>query len=150
MKLEWAFLAEGFGRDSRQAITVIGINQNVQIADSLPAITKRGVFAHITDEEGLLKENDTVSLSLEVRSPEGRVISAQTGEASVAPVPWPDIPLGIDVVAEIVMRLHEFGRYSITVRLAHVDADGKTETVDGAISFHVRQPIPTGPPVAIS
>ena len=146
MKLAWLFLAEGFGRDAKLAVTAIGVNQNLQVSQELPVVTKRGVLAHVTDEEGLLKENDAISLSVEVRNPSGRVISAQISEAIVAPLAWPDLPVAVDVVAEMMLRLHEYGRHSVAVKLTHVDADGQTKAVDGEVFFYLREPPATSMP----
>jgi hypothetical protein len=139
VKLEWLLIAEGFGRDAKQAITAIGINQNVQIAQSLPVVTKRGVFAHLTDEEGRLKEGDTISVSLQVKSPSGRTIIGQTSEGPVGPPPWPDLPVGVDIVAEVGLRLPEFGRYSFELTLTHVDSVGSAKSVESEVVFHVKE-----------
>jgi len=151
MKLEWIFLAEGFGRDSKEAVTAIGINQTVHVTNELPAVTKRGVFAHLTDPEGLLNEGDTISMALEIKSPSGRTVAAHAAEAAVGQLPWPDLPTGVDVVAEVQLRVSEFGSYSVSVSLTHVGADGKTRTAVGEVAFHVRQqPAPALPVPASS
>lgn len=139
MKLEWIFLAEGFGRDAKQAVTAIGINQTVHVTDELPVVTKRGVFAHVTDPEGLLKEGDTISMAMEVKSPSGRIVAAQAAEVAMGQLPWPDLPTAVDVVAELQLRLSEFGSYAVSVSLTHFGAGGETKSAAGEVAFHVLQ-----------
>jgi len=144
VKLEWVFLAEGFGRDAKQAITAIGVNQNVHPVQELPATSKRGLFAHISDAEGRLREGDTLSVTLEIKNPSRRTISAQTAELPLGAPTWPDLPLSVDIVTEAAIRFEEFGAYLFSVTLTHVGKDERSESVTGEVELHVKkQPPPT-------
>ena len=144
MKLEWIFLAEGFGRDAKQAVTAIGINQNINPVQELPATSKRGLFAHVSDVEGRLREGDTIGVTLEIKNPSGRTISAQTAEMPLAPRVWPDLPYSVDIVTESIVRFDEFGAYLFAITLTHVDRDGRSESVSGEVPLYVKkQPLPT-------
>lgn len=106
-------LAEGLGQDSRGAITIIGVNQNVLEASSLPAVTKRAVLVHFVDDDHDLKIGDQLNFRIKVVSPSEEVINAQAAQANVGASRWPDLPLAIDFPIEIILNCPEYGSYRI-------------------------------------
>jgi hypothetical protein len=109
MKIEWILLAEGLGQDAKGAITAIGLNQNVLVAQTLPASTKRAIVAHLIACEGTPSPGDAISLRFGVSNPDGQVIAAQTAQAIVGPSLWPDLHPGLDFPVELVLTFHQYG-----------------------------------------
>ena len=141
MKLEWIILAEGFGTASNGAVTAIGINQEVIITPSLPATTKRGVFAHFVDSSGSIAGQE-LEVTLTVTDPGGKTILTQTAPARMnANPPWPELAKGIDVFLEIPLRLSEYGAYEISLSLKLPDG----ETIVGRVRFYVKEAMPASP-----
>jgi hypothetical protein len=146
MKLEWIILAEGLGQDAKSAITAIGIGQNVLIAPTLPAVTKRAILAHFVidktdDDTEPLKEGDKLLFRVSFVSPSGKVIQAISAPATLAPMPWPDLPASIDMPAEMLLTCPEYGRYEIIIEADL--PDGKT--INGHLDFYVREAPPPPP-----
>jgi hypothetical protein len=47
--------------------------------------------------------------------------------------------VGVDIVAEVGLRLPEFGRYSFELTLTHVDSAGSAKSVEREVAFHVKE-----------
>lgn len=136
MKVEWILLAEGLGQDAKGAITVIGLNQNVLGAPSLPVTTKRAVVAHFVADKGSLAPGDKLTLRFSVTSPSGKVIAAQTAQATIGQLPWPDLPASSDLPVELGLTFYEYGTHRFEVAVQ--TADG--QEVTGQIDFYVVTP----------
>lgn len=137
MKLDWMLLAEGFGQDSKGAITAIGLNQSVLLASSLPTTTKRAVLVHLVDEEDSLKPGGKLHFSFAVHSPSGRVLLAQSGQLVVGGKIWKDLPASVDIPAEFTFTAYEYGAHRIMAQIQHEDID----SVECSVPLYVRKPI---------
>lgn len=136
MKLDWIILAEGFGTSANGAVTVIGINQQVIIAPSLPTTTKRGVLAHFSDSSGTLAGQE-LDVTISVNDPNGKPLITQTAPARMTPeLQWPELPTGLDIYLEIPLRLSEYGSYEISLSLKQPGAD----PITGVVPFYVKKP----------
>lgn len=136
MKLDWILIAEGFGTSASGAVTAIGVNQQVVLASSLPATTKRGVMAHFVDESGTLAGQE-VEVTLTIYAPSGAPILAHTAPARMNETsPWPELPSGMDVFLEVPLRLSDYGAYEVALSVKQP----KGEPVEGRVSFYVREP----------
>lgn len=136
MKLEYILLAEGLGQDSKGAITAIGLNQNVFATASFPATTKRAVIAHLVHDGKPLQPGDKITLRFTVTSPSGKMIAAQTAQATVGQIAWPDLPVTSDLPAEMLLTLNEYGTYRFEVAVQMPDGEEMT----GQIEFYVVVP----------
>lgn len=147
MRLEWIILAEGLGQDAKAAVTAIGLGQNVLIAPSLPAVTKRAILAHFVENgstsaeesEKPVKAGDQLIFGVKVTSPSGNVITAMNTPAMLAPKAWPDLPASIDMPAEMVLTLPEYGCYKISVDATLPSGDAIT----GSLDFYVMEALPS-------
>jgi len=128
-------LAEGLGQDAKGAITLISVNQNLLIAPSLPAITRRAVFAHFVVAEGDLKSGDQMDFKVSAISPAGEVISAQQGQGTVGDPMWPELPLTLDFPVQLALNCKEYGEYRI-----QLDVQFPHESFREAVSFFVKPP----------
>jgi hypothetical protein len=129
-------LAEGLGQDSRGAITVIGVNQNVFETPSLPGITKRAVLVHLVDDDRDPKIGDQLNFRVRVVSPSEEVINAQGAQVAVGPPRWPNLPLSIDFPIEIVMNCPEYGPYRIELDAQFPEG----VTFKGSVILYVMEP----------
>lgn len=136
MRLDWMILAEGLGQDSRGAITIIGVNQNVFETPLLPGVTKRAVLVHFVDDDRDLKIGDQLNFRVRVVSPSEEVINAQGAQATVGPSRWPDLPLSIDFPIEIVMNCPEYGSYRIELDAQFPEG----VTLKGSVILYVVEP----------
>lgn len=136
MKIGWVLLAEGLGQDAKGAITVIGLNQNIFAASSLPSTTKRAVVAHLVADDKPLKPGDKLTVRFSVMSPSDQVISAQTAQATVGELAWPDLPATSDLPAEMLLTFSEYGmhRFEVAVQTSI------GEEMKGQIDFYVVTP----------
>jgi hypothetical protein len=137
MKIEWIFLAEGFGTAANGVVTAIGVNQNLIVAPALPITTKRAVLAHLVAEEGTLA-NAELGVSAKVLGPTGQVIAAQTAPATIGSPLWPDLPITFDLFAEFPLRLADYGTYVVEVEVTRPDGS----TAKGHANFYVTKPVP--------
>lgn len=135
MKLDWLIMAEGFGLDAGGVITLIGINQNVLIATSLPTITKRALVAHVVDDSGKLSEGSQVAAVFTATDPSGAVITRIEGKLVIRKRLLPDLPPTLDLPAEFRLTIKEFGAYTLGVEVS--SADGTPAT--GSLTLHVMQ-----------
>jgi hypothetical protein len=129
-------LAEGFGQDAKGAITAIGINQSVLVAQSLPATTKRAVLVHLVDEEGSFRPGGKLHFSFAVHSPSGRVLLAQSGQLAVGEKKWQDLPASVDLPAEFALTAFEYGTHLIVVQIQYDGTDG----LECSVPLYVHEP----------
>lgn len=115
MNIGWIIVAEGITNDSRNALTLVALNQSILPTPTLPVATKRAVLTHVVDVE--LPEGTPIQLSYSVASPSGRVLLAQSATLIAGPVAWPEIPATLDFPAEFLVNVTEFGRHAIRVEV---------------------------------
>jgi hypothetical protein len=129
VKIEWVLLAEGLTQDARGAITVVGLNQNIQVTDVLPAQTKRVILVHIGASEGEFKGDEVVDLAFRfwVRSPSGEIVSVHTIQTSSEIKSEVKISPSVDIPIQIGMALTEYGTYEIGVSVTY--SSGEVEEV---------------------
>lgn len=136
MKIEWILLAEGIGQDARPATTVIGLNQNVLVAPSLPASTKRVVIAHLVADDKPWNPGDKVTVRFSVMSPSSQVIAAQTAQATVVEQAWPGLPASTDLPAELLLTISEYGVHRFEVNVQPPTG----EEMKGEVNLYVISP----------
>ena len=139
MKLDWILLAEGLGQDAKGAFTAIGLNQNVLAAPSLPVATKRAMIVHLVADKGDLQPGDQLTLRFSVASPSGQIIAAQTAQAAVGTLQWPELPITSDFPVEMLLNFSEYGthRFEVAIQVA-----GREEMRDGVDFYVVAPPQP--------
>ncbi len=127
MIIKWLILAEGVGTDSKNAITAIGLNQNVIAAPDLPVTTKRAVIARLEDVDDM--KGESLSVTFSVLNPSGRVISGQTASVTLSEKRWPDIPGALDIPGEFVVNLIDYGPHLIRIEVNSPKTDPVTDQV---------------------
>ena len=132
MRIESIVLAEGLGQDSRGALTAIGLSQNVYIAESLPATTKRAVVVHMTE----CAEGESLAFTFTVKDPSGKVNSAQSGEVRLGKALFRDLPVGADLPVETAITFTSMGTYTIGIEVRQ--SDGTTH--NASVPLHVVEP----------
>jgi hypothetical protein len=139
MRIEWLGIAEAAARDERGAITLVGVDQNVIVAPSLP-VTKERTFLLIADDEGIsLAPGSKLTLDVSVTAPSGKVVvAAGAQEVPVGEKRYPDLPGGLKLGGDLRLQITEYGTYSIHVSLT-VTASGEVLTADKSIHV-VAQP----------
>lgn len=112
MRIEWGLLAEGIGQDSRGVVTAIGINQNVVLGQTLPAVTKRAFIIHIVGDD--LPDEIDVQFSFDLISPEGEIRNLASGTMQGAGgKPFQDLPASFDIPGQFLLELPSLGTYQI-------------------------------------
>lgn len=134
MRIGYVLLGEGLGADAKNALTVIGLNQNILMGSALPTVTKRAVVLHLEDVD--FPSGSTAEVSFTVRAPSGRVLMAQTTGFSVGERVFDDVPVTADIPAEFMLNVTEYGPHVIVVEVRPQGADVLTAEV----SLYVRQP----------
>jgi len=137
MKLEWIVLCEGLGQSASGAFTLIGVNQNVFAAPTLPAVTKRAILAHISVPNADAFVGN-LSFGLQIVAPNGQVILATTGTLPIRdlPVLFPELPVTLDIPAEAPINITEYGGYKI-----RLEAEGPGDThISGEVLLYVVAP----------
>ena len=141
MHLEWVILAEGLGQDSRGTLTLIGINQNVLSAPTLPVTTKRAIVGHITFEEGE-EVVGQFQVTIRFESPSGSVLNAATSVVNVPPnaqFPFPELPRTLDVPAELVVTVTEHGTHEIRLEVMMMNG----QVLRGSVPVYVTATAPS-------
>jgi hypothetical protein len=120
LRLEWLGIVEGAVFDARRALTLVGINQNIVYADSLPTPYQTNIVVMAADDaEGEAAGPASGSISIEIRDPAGERISSTSNKVVVERV-HKDVPGSVVAVALIAIQLSQYGRYRITADLTSV------------------------------
>lgn len=133
MKMVWVILAEGIAQDARNAISLIGVQQNIQPAPELPVTTKRAVLANVEFGEDAPTNGQKYTVRFTVTSPSGHIILAQGGQGAYSGSPWKEVNAGISVMGEFPLTLTEYGRHVVSV---DVESDSHG-AVRGTADLHV-------------
>jgi hypothetical protein len=121
LRLEWLGIAEGSAHDARGALALLGVNQDVIQAPSLPHVQKGVLIVDVADDDGdILTEGTNLSVELKIDSPSGHTLSSSRSSVGVGKKQFPTIPAThIQILAQTAMRFEEYGTYTIT---CHVEA----------------------------
>lgn len=136
MKMGWVLLAEGIAQDSRNAISLIGVGQNIQPATRFPISTKRAILANVEFDEDVPAAGQKYTVRFTMTSPSGQTILAYATEGTYVESPWQDITAGISVMGEFQITLTEYGCHVMSVDVAS-ESHG---TVRGSVNFYVAKP----------
>ena len=133
MKIEYILLAEAVAQDTRGATTLVGVNQDIFAPDSLPAHTKRVIFARISEISP-----GKYSMRAELLDPQRKAMAIQTGQIDVGDRPLPDLPGGgIDLPVEFEFLAASYGTHSFSLEMTAA-SDGTSAAA--AIQLHVVSP----------
>lgn len=130
-EIKWILLAEAVAQNSDGVLSAIGIGQNIVLAQSFPAKTKRALIVRVESEEAELP-GDQMVIEFSVVAPSGKTIVAQNAQAPIGQPRFPRFPWTAHIPAEMGMRLTEFGTH--VVRVA-VTIGG--EEHDATLALHV-------------
>jgi hypothetical protein len=128
MKIEWVLLCEGIGQDAKGALTAIGLNQNVVIGTTLPAITKRGLIVHIGGVD-LVTESEVV-FHIDVIAPGGDTLLTQGGKIKIGEKVFPDLPTAFDIPTEFLLQLPSYGTYQVQATVGFPDGTELKESTE--------------------
>src|SRR5262245_7170339 len=93
LRVEWLGLAEGVTQDARGALALVGVNQNVIQAPSLPHTVKEVFVLYVVDNEGdTLTEGTDVTVDFRVESPSGTILTAARSAAKLSQKSFSAIP----------------------------------------------------------
>jgi hypothetical protein len=125
LQLEWVGIAEGAVFDTRKALTLVGINQNVVRVASLPSPWQTSIIV-LAGDDGLTGGSDILSgsISLEVKDPEDKVVFSTTNKVVVEP-PEKEIPGSFVAAALVILQLTQAGRHRINVTLKPDSDEGE-------------------------
>ncbi|MGI5233597.1 hypothetical protein [Actinoallomurus sp. CA-142502] len=138
MKISSAILAEAFARDSRNALTLVGVGQNVILTSKLPLQLRRVVFVQVTGDVDEFKEDRLVTFTLNVTSPSGDVLTDISSQANISSLPWSDIPGSLDLLAETDFTAKEYGKYPLKT-LVNMD---EHQEFDIELTLYIKEPSP--------
>jgi hypothetical protein len=124
LQIEWLGIAEGAVFDSRRALTLVGINQNLLYIDDFPSSWQTTIVVMAAEDgENLPDSPSSGSISIEIKDPtNGRVSS--TSIKAVFERRHKDLPGSVVAVALVNFQLTRHGRYRISAELT---PDGSTE-----------------------
>lgn len=111
--IEWFGMAEAAVEDGRGVPALIGLDQNVVVAEKLPVTTKRVFVLLLKDNEQPtpLLPGSKMPITISVESPSGATLVATTQLSNVGEKRFPDVPLGFRMFAELGLNLEDYGRY---------------------------------------
>lgn len=123
LELEWLGIAEGAVFDSRKALSLVGINQNIVRVGTLPAQWQTTIIVMAADDSDDAADG-TVSgtLSIEIKDPSNETVSS-TKNKLVVDRPQKEVPGSVVAAALVGLQLSQLGRYSVTAELTP-DAGG--------------------------
>jgi hypothetical protein len=125
LQLDWVGLAEGTVIDTRQVLSLVGVNQNVFRVDQVPASISTHIAVLISEspEAADGPAGDLVGhVSLRVCDPDGREISSTANTVS-GERKLKDIPATFVLAAMTTIRAEQLGRYSVEVVLDSQDGE---------------------------
>lgn len=129
LRVEWLGLAEGSTQDARGALALVGVNQNVIQAPSLPHTVKEVFVLYVADDEGdTLTEGTEVTVDFRVESPNGVILSAARSAAKLSQKSFSAIAaVHLQFVAESLLRFEEYGTYTIRCAVETTDGHSASE-----------------------
>jgi hypothetical protein len=138
LRLEWLGIAEGSANDARGALALLGVNQDVIPAPSLPHVQRAVIIVHAADDDGdIFTEGTNLYVELKVDSPSGRTLSSSRSSVTLGKKQYATIPAThIQVLAEVMMRYEEYGTYIVT---CNVEAPGE-QRIQGQKKIYVVDP----------
>jgi len=136
VKIQWVIMAEGITTDARGALAAVGLGQSAIIVPAVPAQAKRAVIAQISGEKDELYPGLPVSFSVSVLDPSGKALSVNSGQVPIGPMPFPDMPLGLNLASEVMFMISNYGRHVIRVAAQVSDAPEMATEVE----FYATQP----------
>lgn len=140
MQIEWIGLAEASVEDGRGVVALIGVQQNVVAAASLPIRDlKRVVPVFISDSDAsspVLVEGVGVTIRVTVESPTGDVLLFARQTSTLGPPKWRGIPTSLHIFVEMQLEITEYGTH--TIRVEAETSEG--EMVTGTKELYVMAP----------
>jgi hypothetical protein len=136
MRIQWALLAEGITQDARGALTAVGLAQSVLAAPALPVMIKRAVVILLSVSIEEYAPGDPVRFTFRVESPSGESIAAHDGTIQMIIPAFPDLPIGINLAAESVFTVKEYGRHVVRVAAQ----SGNNDKLEIDLEFYVTTP----------
>jgi hypothetical protein len=136
MRIQWALLAEGITQDARGALTAVGLAQSVLATPALPAIVKRAVIILLSGDNDDFTPGEPVRFTFRVEAPSGEVIAAHDGTVPMVQAGFPGFPTGINLAAESVFTVKEYGRYVIKLTAQ----PGRKAELNTDLDFYVTTP----------
>jgi hypothetical protein len=129
LRVEWLGLAEGSTQDSRGALALVGVNQNVIQAHSLPHTMKEVFILYVADDDGnTLTEGTDVTVDFRVESPKGTILSAVRSAAKLSQKSFSSVPaVYLQFVAESLLRFEEYGMYTVRCTVETTDGHSASE-----------------------
>jgi hypothetical protein len=119
LRIEWIAFAEGSVIDTRQVLSLIGVNQNSFPVDVFPAVISTSVAILISEDPdagNLDQENLEGRVSLTIRDSGGQTLSSEStavnGERK-----YPDVPASFSMAAVVNLEVEQLGKYSVEVKL---------------------------------
>jgi hypothetical protein len=117
LHLEWLGIVEGAVFDSRRALTLVGINQNVLYIDDFPTPWQTNIVVMGADDvEDHSAGSNSGTISIEIRDPSDGRISSTSNKVVLERV-HKEIPGSVVAVALVGLQLTRHGRYRITAEL---------------------------------
>ena len=122
MRIEWFGIAEASARDARGAMTLVGVDQNIIVAPTLPMTVPRS-FVLLIDDEGETPPVGTGgTLEFMAEAPSGRpVLAIGAQRLQVGEKQWPNLPGGIKLGFEVPLSVNEYGTHKMRVRVTFDD-----------------------------
>ena len=121
---DWLGIAEGSAADSRGALTLVGVGQNVIFATDFPHREQRVIVTTVVDESGEeVQENVQFDFEITVTSPSGRTLLGNrqvltTGGATNPAAFAAGLPArGFQMVVGIGLEVMEYGIHPVSVSI---------------------------------
>lgn len=135
LAINLAVLAEGATFDSRGSLTLVAVNPQTLVAEQFPA-----QFAPIfvvtvgEDVEGdtykVIVPGHGVKSRVQATDPDGNVVFYTQLQQVVPPVPHPNLPPRVQLIAQVPFAAQKGGEYKVSGRIEVTSADGQEETVE--------------------
>lgn len=131
LKLDWLGLADGTVLDSRQALTIVGFNQNVVSTDTLPTKWTSQLLVMIVEEEpapvedpGKLEGYVHVSISDPQGKEIGSVSQSVSGVRKIS-----NVPVAVMMAILVAFDISSYGRYDVTASFGASSEDENQESL---------------------
>lgn len=112
IQLEWFGLAEGSTEDSRGALTLVGVNQNIIQAREFPVNVKRQFVILTGEDEGFEDLTDRrIHVTVEVTSPSGELVASAKQVVNIHGKRRKEIPGSLQLVGAMNFEVGEVGAY---------------------------------------
>ena len=132
LSIDSVIIAEGVTTDSRGALTIVGVGQNVALVDEFPAKRRYAVVVH-AKSDAAIPAGEKIVWRISALSDEGDELATFSDVYDAKDPRYPDLPSGLVLAAQIGFVLPKPGSYRVACGVEVGEESAQAETAIYAV-----------------